>query len=256
MLTGDATVPLTVQLDVNGLAGTDYDTDVAKVAKVLLYTDGYELTSRLTMTASNSGTGTLVGACYACEATTCTDQPGTGYCHQVTPTSTSVTDMAKDTHTVKVAPKAAITAGLKASDATASPAVVGKYPGAQTGLTNLLEGAALRILAPVANTGSWVTLKDPKTLGCLGCLVVPPTTVVTGWETKGMLVARWYQPTQGTATTTSGPRFNLADPISAWAVTGNGNVVKTAAAVKITKGGLSLAAAVAGVAAGAAALAM
>lgn len=249
MLTGTATCPITAVLEVAGLTSATLATIVTAVTAAAAYTDGYELTSRLTLTADNAVAGALLGACYACDGTTCTDN--SGYCHTAAPDAAALTNMSMNKHMVTVVSKEEMAKGK--ATVTTGTAVVGVFPGSGT-TTMTLEGALLKILAPVASTGSWKAATAPLTLGCLGCLVKPPTTAETGWETKGMLVARWYQPTQGTETTTSGPRFNTGENVTAWALSGI-TVVK-GTAVAITKGGLALAAATAGVAAGAAALAM
>lgn len=252
LLTGDATSPLSAALEVAGLTSANLATIITAVTHAASYTDGYELTSRLSMSfADNSGAGTTVGACYACDGTTCTDQ--SGYCHQMMTPTGAPTTIKKDSHTVVVASKATMLTG-KVTVTGASP-VTGVFPGSGT-TTGCLQGALLQILAPVKNTNTtWTANTNPTTLACPGCLAKVPASAVTGWETRGTMVARWYQPTQGSETTTSGPRFNTGENVSAWGMTSNGVVVKSAA-TPVKKGALSLAAALTGVAAGAAALAM
>lgn len=246
MLPGTATVPLKADLDVSGLTSTLLS---ALTAAEKLFTDGYMLSSHITMTLDNPATG-RIAVCYACTATACTDK--SGYCHQVTGI-TGKLNMPPNAHNVVV-----VVATEMAKAVATDPAVVpatelstGVRPGLVS--TALNAGAGLMIRSPVASTGTWDATAAPTTKGCLGCLIKPVAPVVVGSETAGLLVAEWYQPLANNDVA-KGPRFDTALTVVAWAV--SGTQTATGTAVAMTVGAAALAAGLAGVATGAAALAM
>lgn len=242
MLPGTAAVPLTAKLDVAGLDSTGYAAAI-KTATQIAYTDGYTLTSRITMFATNTFLG-RIGVCYQCvTATTCAENAA--YCHQVTAITVAV-NMPPNTHSVVVSTKAQM-ALAKKTDAAATPAVAGTAPLASASLD---ASAGLVILAPVKST-AW-TKDAPTTKGCHGCLA-KPVAADAGKNTNGMLAAQWYQPLKN-GQTTGGPRFDSGLEVKAWGFAGTSVVEGTKATIKL--GAAQLAAAAAGVALGAAALAM
>lgn len=113
--------------------------------------------------------------------------------------------------------------------------------------------AVVTIATPVASTAAGTAAARPLTKGCLGCLVMKPASPATGRAGDGLLTASWYQPMANNHAT-DGPRFDTGLEVVAWGVSG-ANVAK-GTAVKMTLGAAALATGLAGVAAGAAALAM
>lgn len=176
--TGTAKVPFDAQLDVAGLDSAGYTAAITGADRIA-YTDGYTLTSRLTMFADNTFTG-RIGVCYQCvTATTCAENAA--YCHQVTDI-TAALNMPANKHSVAISTKAQMAA---AKATTTSPVEAGAAPAATASLD---KSAGLLILAPVASTGTWTT-GAPTTQGCTGCLAKPLATPKAGAETNGMLVA-------------------------------------------------------------------
>lgn len=242
--TGSAKVPFDAQLDVSGMDSAAYALAITGAERIA-YTDGYTLTSRLKLTADNTFTG-RIGVCYQCvTATTCAENAA--YCHQVTDITTAL-NMPPNKHSVAISTKAQM-ALAKKTDAAATPAVAGTAPVATTSLD---KSAGLVIHAPVASTGTW-TKDAPATKGCHGCLAKPLSTPATGKEQNGHLVAAWYQPLKN-GNTTGGPRFDAGLEVVAWGFAGTTVVYGTKQVIKL--GASQLAAAAAGVALGAAALAM
>lgn len=153
-------------------------------------------------------------------------------------------------HSVQVV-AAAQMAAAKAT-VTSGTAVVGVSPMAGAYAVPSVH-ASVRIDTPVASTAAGTATARPVTKGCLGCLVKKPTTPAAGRTSDGLLQARWYQPMTNNHAT-DGPRFDTGLEVVAWGVAGAN--VATGTAVKILTGAAALATGLAGVAAGAAALAM
>lgn len=217
-------------------------------AEAQKWTDGYTLTSRITMLADNATTGT-VAVCYACTSTGCLDKGA--YCHGVTGI-VSATSIPANAHTVVLSSATLVTAA-KATVVAAGTveAVTGVSP-VPTTASYVNAEAALKVLTPIASSVNGAAAAAPVTAACNQCLVKPATTPGTGRKTDGLLAATWMQPI--TASAANGPRFDTDQSVTAWGVQGV-NVV-SGTAVKITKVAAALATGLAGVAAGAAALAM
>lgn len=254
MLTGTAAVPLTAGLDVAGMDSAAYALAFT-TAEAKAWTDGYELTSRITLTADNTKTGT-VAVCYVCASTSCTTK--TGYCHAITGI-TSALNIPVNSHSVVLVAAAATALAKHTETGPGAKSNTGVSP--MAGLAALPAGlpsihAAVSIHTPVASTANSTAAARPLTKGCLGCLVKKPATPATGRAGDGLLTAKWYQPmANNSATAGDGPRFDTGLEVLAWGVAG-ANVLK-GTAVAITKlGAAALATGLAGVAAGAAALAM
>jgi len=185
LLTGDKTTtgnknPVSASIFVNGVTSTEY---TALTATEKLFTDGYQMTSQLTLEQnmpdrSGSGSTFASGVCYACTDTACTDK--SAYCHVLIDiTSANPTTIPADSHVVRVS-IAAKYAKAKVADTTtaaatlATAAVIPAYPG------YLDASAGLAVTGPVASTAR--TTKDPTTKGCFECLEMVGKSTTTPKE--------------------------------------------------------------------------
>jgi len=79
---------LTAAIFVNGLTSLEYTTMTTDSTTAALFTDGYTMTSQITLEEpmvstylASSETTFNMGVCYACTTTTCTDK--SAYCHVI-----------------------------------------------------------------------------------------------------------------------------------------------------------------------------
>jgi len=188
---------LTAAIFVKGLTSVEYTTMITDSTTAAAFTDGYTMTSMITLEEAMSATYVASGdttfnsgVCYASTATAATDK--SAYCHVIEgiDTATDVTTIPQNGHAVRISLAAAY-AKLKLATTTTAAATL-ETPTLPAYVTKLNADAGLKILGPVASSSWKATAAAPVTKGCHQCLMpvlTKPTPLKTNRGGIGILTA-------------------------------------------------------------------
>lgn len=243
MQTGSATIGPTSWVDLAGMTSAVYVAGIGKastagVANVVgVYSDGYTLTSTLRFVANNTTVSGSINVCYNNGGTSANKG---AWCHMLT-VGTDALNLAANMHGLKHVTDTIMK--------TVTAGAAGKVPSAYAwpDVSATVKVNSPRLVATAALASAY-----PVTAACTGCLKMnaPTTAYVAPNLGFGQFQVTWYQPR--VASDTKGPRLNKGDTVVATTI--NKALVTVQATGTLFTGAAALAAGLAGVATGAAAL--